>query len=390
MTKVKKPQIGLVGCFQNGKSTLTNCLLQNRVALTGEGVSKTKKVTRYVYAKEVEYRLVGDDGNVRTTDRATLETTALSDQNDGVAFCEIALPATLLHSVDLVDTPGFDANDKDTERTIAYLKNVDFLFFVIGGGGNRGALNDAERRVLRRLVETGKPFSILYNCCDGNNWNPCDEATRACVQSLNAGLRNVGVDPFAVDETGLVLPVNLAWYWTALVLGGLDERGTLFDETDAERRVKKQVVNYFFDDGLDANVLRAASNIDAVMRYVATPPNPIAFLKARLPQPILTLMRVDEETRPAARLVWTTGDAAERLFELQTRIDDGEWRVQETAERELNVALKWDKKYEFRVRAKDARLNLVSEFSEIVTTTADHPGPKVRLDFSEGRGGMFD
>ncbi|MBQ2850724.1 MAG: 50S ribosome-binding GTPase, partial [Thermoguttaceae bacterium] len=85
MTKVKKPQIGLVGCFQNGKSTLTNCLLQNRVALTGEGVSKTKKVTRYVYAKEVEYRLVGDDGNVRTTDRATLETTALSDQNDGVA-----------------------------------------------------------------------------------------------------------------------------------------------------------------------------------------------------------------------------------------------------------------------------------------------------------------
>lgn len=387
--KTKKPQIGLVGCFQNGKSTLTNCLLQNRVALTGEGIAKTKKVTRYVYAENVEFRLVGDDGSVRPTDKATLEAVALSDANDGVAFCEIATPSPLLRDVNLVDTPGFDANEKDTERTVAYLHDVDFLFFVVGGN-NRGSLNDAERRALRRIVETGKAFSILYNCCDGNNWSPSDDATRACVQSLSATLRSWGVDPFAVDENGIVLPVNLAWYWTSLVLRGLDERGALFEETDAERRLKKQVANYFFDEGLDANALREASNVDAALRYIAAPPNPIAFLKARLATPTLTLERVDSEERPEARLAWSTGDVAERTFEVQTRIDGGAWNVVETAERELNVAMKWDKKYEFRVRAVDARLNLTSEFSAIASTSTERPGPKVRLDFGSGRGGMFD
>ena len=389
MMKPQKPQIGLVGCFQNGKSTLTNCLLQNRVALTGEGIAKTKKVTRYAYAENVEYRLVGDDGIARTTDRATLEATALSEENDGVAFCEIALPSPLLRDVDLVDTPGFEANDKDTQRTKAYLKNLDFLFFVVGGGGNRGALNEAERLVLRRIIDTGRPFSILYNCCDSNNWSPEDEATLACVRSLNAALRNEGVDPFAVDASGIVLPVNLGWYWTALVLGGLDERGSFFAETDAERRLRKRVANYFYDDGLDANVLREASNIDAVMRYVAAPPNPIAFLKARLPRPTLTLERRDEEERPKARLVWSTGDVAERAFEVQTRIDGGAWSVVETSERELTVLLKRDKRYEFRVRAQDARLNLTSEFSEIVETRTERSGPKVKLDFGSGSGDMF-
>ena len=34
--------IGIVGCYQNGKSTLVNCLLDNKVAMTGSGKATTK------------------------------------------------------------------------------------------------------------------------------------------------------------------------------------------------------------------------------------------------------------------------------------------------------------------------------------------------------------
>lgn len=386
MTKMKKPQIGLVGCFQNGKSTLTNCLLGARVALTGEGVSRTKKATRYVYGETFEYRLVGDDGVARPTDAKTLQDVALSDADDGVAFCEVALPSALLKDVDIIDTPGFDATDKDNERAFARLANVDFLFFVVGGGGNRGGFNEAEKDVLQRIVKAKKTFSVLYNCCDSNSWSPRDEATVACVRALDATLRGWGVDPSAVGEEGLVLPVNLAWYWTALVLDGAVAEDSPFEETEAERKLRKRAANYFFDDGFDSRTLIEASNIDAVKRYVAAPPNAVGILKARLPKPTLTL----ERNELTARLVWSTGDAAEYAFELQKRVDGGPWSVRETETREWNDKLERERKYEYRVRTKHLRLNVVSEFSEIVETSTMRARPNVTCNFGSGRGGMFD
>ena len=41
----EKPRIALYGCFQVGKSTLINCLMNHYVALTGKGLATTSLVS---------------------------------------------------------------------------------------------------------------------------------------------------------------------------------------------------------------------------------------------------------------------------------------------------------------------------------------------------------
>lgn len=123
-----KAQIGLVGCFQNGKSTLVNCLLNNRVALTGEGVAKTKKNRSIRLRTPTDFRSVDKSGAVRELDKAAIRELVLSEKDDDVAFCEMILPSPLLEGADFIDTPGFDANQADTSQTTNYFDKLDFVF----------------------------------------------------------------------------------------------------------------------------------------------------------------------------------------------------------------------------------------------------------------------
>ncbi len=363
---MSKAQIGLVGCFQNGKSTLVNCLLNNRVALTGEGVAKTKKIVRYVYGREPIFRRVDRDGAVCELDKEAIRELVLSQENDDVAFCEMALPSPLLEDVDFIDTPGFDANQEDTTQTTDYFDKLDFVFFVVGGGGNRGNLNEAEKSVLREILARKKPFAVLYNCCDGTAWEPNCEKVRRCVDSLDAVLLNAGVRPFKTTENGGILPVNLAWYWRSLVDRKLDASFRFFDETRAETRLMKQVKSYFYDpdepnDGVPTpERLAELANIDLVKRYVVA----ISPFIAAIPEPELTC----EEDGATVRASWRLceNENANYSYELRYRLkDDDAWSCVETHETARKIEnLKIGRTYEFQVRAVDPQLQRTSAFCD--------------------------
>ena len=56
----EKLNIGVVGCFQNGKSTFVNCLLDDIVARTGDGLATTSVNTKYVYGDVQSVRYFSD------------------------------------------------------------------------------------------------------------------------------------------------------------------------------------------------------------------------------------------------------------------------------------------------------------------------------------------
>ncbi len=362
-----KPQIGLIGCFQNGKSTLVNCLLGNRVALTGEGVAKTKRIVRYAYGNEIGFRSVDVNGIARNLDKTEIQNVVLSDKNGEIYYCEMILPSPLLKDVDIVDTPGFDANQTDTSHTTGYIKNLDFIFFVIGGGGNRGGLNEAEKQVLAEILRQGIPFSVLYNCCDFANWKPDCDNVGCCIQALESSFRNNGIKVHAITEDGSILPVNLAWYWQSLLSAGLPSSFCFFKATEAENALVDQIDNYFYKHSPShelppQKVLAELSNISLVKRYIIAIVNFIGSIS----KPVLSYLVNDKEVY----LSWEMEDN-NYIYEIGYRIEgDSSWITTESTEtKKVITDLKEGQVYEFRVCAKHIQQNKVSDYSTCQVNT---------------------
>ena len=99
---MNRPQIGLVGCFQNGKSTLLNCLLKARCALIGEGVAKTKTVIRYTYNERLSFYCVWRNGKREKTTFDEIKNLMISADQDNLAYCEVGIPSPCLEKIDVV------------------------------------------------------------------------------------------------------------------------------------------------------------------------------------------------------------------------------------------------------------------------------------------------
>ena len=78
-----KPTLVILGQFQNGKSTLLNCLLGGEYAIQGEGLATTNCIVRYTMGDMPEIRVV--DNDYRTTVLGTLS-------KDGFLQCLKEIP----------------------------------------------------------------------------------------------------------------------------------------------------------------------------------------------------------------------------------------------------------------------------------------------------------
>lgn len=364
---MEKPQIGLIGCFQNGKSTLVNCLLENRVAITGEGVAKTKKIARYVYGQEAGFFSIATDGRRKSITKEQIYDIMLRDASRDGTVCEMVLPSPLLRKVDIVDTPGFDAGQTDTSVTTGYIQQLDFIFLVIGRGAGGGGLNQAEKGVLKEIVKYNKPFAVLFNCRDTLHWNPRAENVRKCIGELVSSFKNNDICPYSITSEDFILPVNLAWYWQAVVKQGLDSRFCFFDTTDAEKTLLREVKNYFYDDyeGLPtAEQLIDLSNIDWVKRYITAPQNAIASLIYAIPAPNLTC-RLDGTTVHAT---WNSVNPTHSYELIYLAQGEPSWRMlPPTSDHKATFAnLVQGQTYEFRIRAMANDNHSVSKYSEVV------------------------
>lgn len=384
-----KPQIGLIGCFQNGKSTLVNCLLGNRVAITGEGVAKTKKIARYVYGDEPGYFSISPDGLRKRITKEQIYEIMLRDVSHDGTVCEMVLPSPLLRKVDIIDTPGFDAGQTDTSVTSDYIPQLDFIFFVIGRGSGGGGLNTVEKAVLAEIVKQNKPFSVLFNCRDLSHWNPGEDNVQQCIEELGASFKNNGIRPYAITAGDFILPVNLAWYWQAIVIQGLDPHFCFFDPTDAEKDLLKNVKNYFYDDynGLpSAGQLVSLSNIAWVKSYITAPPNVISTLTNAIPVPILSC-RLDGTS---VHVQWNSIDPT-LTYELSYhRQGDETWTTLETSNNKTTISnLPEGYTYEFRARALANHKRSVSKDSDVVCV--EIPRRKTTVTWNPTKqGGMLD
>lgn len=209
----EKPIIGVYGRFQIGKSTLLNCLLEDYVALTGKGLSTTALTTRFRYRDTFELKYRALDGRLAPT---TIE--EISHENfvgrvlmDSGFHIEAKMPSELLKLCDIVDTPGFDANESDTAVAMSSLEEIHYIIFVLA---NRG-LQQQEKELLLELFRRNVPVLLVMNCVEGramDRWIPQSEQNLAVMDSIEAWLTSAGCK---VEQIGgrMVYPCNFLFYW---------------------------------------------------------------------------------------------------------------------------------------------------------------------------------
>lgn len=152
--------VAIAGEFQRGKSTLANALLGRNAAEKGRGKATTHENRSF----------------------------ALTPQ------------------VTLVDTPGFDANGKDSETALEALKTADVFLYV----HESKELGDACAGLFQLARETGKIVLFLLNCRDFAKWAP--EENGDVAATIEAELRNTGIARNVLASgKRLVTPINALW-----------------------------------------------------------------------------------------------------------------------------------------------------------------------------------
>lgn len=281
----EKLNIGIVGGFQNGKSTFVNCMLDDLVARTGgEGVRVTSVNVKYMYG-DIQHVDYISDGNIisSVTLHDFIETKEFpSDINE----VHVNLWKPILRYVNIVDTPGFNANDTDTAMALDSLKGLDAAILVV----NNKALSVTETEIMHHLSVHGIPFYIIMNCMDngGDSWNPQSTFNEEKEQVIDAAVKNRQFRPQMIENKSIIR-ANFQWFWYASeqYLQDDDEKREDLEENIFYYLKKKQknvqgtidkdffrdnsnllTVRRFFDDernwGFPVNCIRWKSEMDKI------------------------------------------------------------------------------------------------------------------------------
>ena len=251
-------KIGIIGCFQNGKSTLINCLLGAKLAQTGgDGVAVTAANTIYCYALQNAILSV----NGKKYHKACLRDVLNGQVNNASEIC-IGFNSRILQNITIVDTPGFNANAKDTQVALASLKNIDVALMVIN---NRG-ISDVEIDILRELQARHLPYYIVMNCLmqqAQSTWNPDSDFNQSMLESISSCLENNKLRPMLLGGRKITA-INIIWYWYA-------KTRFIFDSQEKQRKMIN-MMEYYAEDFPNTDYL-IASNVMPLIRFFALPLN---------------------------------------------------------------------------------------------------------------------
>lgn len=131
ISSLEKPvQIGVVGQFSSGKSSLLNLILQKDILPTG-AVPVTSKPTFLQYGLNYALKVSYENGLERLCDISELE--LFTDQRKELKEVQklvLYAPVPLLKDINLVDMPGLNANTKDEKSTLSEFSKLHSLIWL--------------------------------------------------------------------------------------------------------------------------------------------------------------------------------------------------------------------------------------------------------------------
>lgn len=209
------PRVAVVGSFQNGKSTFINCLLGRRVARLGDGRVTTKLSSRYRWGGSLTFELRTRQG-LRPISASEFLHSSVSPHflYDSAFQAEVAVPSPILRKVEIVDTPGFEANAQDTQNVSFSLGEADYAIVVLQ---NSRALRESDFDIFECVASKQIPFSVIMNCKHNTattEWYPSHRRNLEIIQANASILQTWGYVPEAIADH-LIYPCNLLWYWLA-------------------------------------------------------------------------------------------------------------------------------------------------------------------------------
>ena len=161
-------QVAVVGDFSAGKSTLINALLGSEICPTRCDPT-TSSITYFEYGEDLSIRQepggVNADAQPAVPELITLEryheiashsSSGKGKRNRALQF-RVRLPAPVLRSITLIDTPGFNNPDNphDTKVTEAATRAADVLVLVMNI--HKGEPSADLLATLRRLAQDDRP-----------------------------------------------------------------------------------------------------------------------------------------------------------------------------------------------------------------------------------------
>lgn len=259
--QINKPTIGIFGSFQNGKSTLINCILQDSIAkVGGNGMSVTDVNTRYTYGSGFVAKAIKNGEVVQKMKNAEkYKYFSVSEHVDEVV---LQIKNNALKEYDLLDTPGLDANEHDTEVALNGIEKCDFAILVLRNKG----ISQTEKVLARSLNTMHIPFVVLVNCYNSvdidGSWLATSKHNRQIEYDILADLKSSGITPFLSKGYPQTILVNLIWEWIALDITDEDESVGI---KSAKRLLNNLWADYFGEESFSLKPLKENSQFGSVL-----------------------------------------------------------------------------------------------------------------------------
>ncbi len=186
-----KTAIAFVGEFSAGKTSIVNRILSQdnpNVLKLPVSTKATTAIPTYISGGEgTFYNFVTPDNLLKNISEDTFKNVSkdVLDQIKGVSsmiqYFVMTYKNPTLNNLSILDTPGFNSNDKeDAERTIDVINECDALFWVFDV--NAGTVNRISRKLIKENLH--KPLYVVINKVDTKAASEVDKVEALIKKSL--------------------------------------------------------------------------------------------------------------------------------------------------------------------------------------------------------------
>ena len=217
-----KTSIAFVGEFSAGKTSIVNRILSQdnpNIPLLPVSTKATTAIPTYISGGVgTMYQFVTPNNELKNILESTFKKVnkEVLDQVKGVSsliqYFVMTYKNTNLNKLSILDTPGFNSNDKeDAERTISVINECDALFWVFDV--NAGTVNRASINLIKQHL--AKPLFVVINKVDTKAKSEVDKVEALIRKTLSdAGQTIQGVIRFSSKAplTDIMGPINSIKY----------------------------------------------------------------------------------------------------------------------------------------------------------------------------------